>query len=60
MAIVASITALHVGRVFPGGYQAVVTGTACPDYLGMVNGEYWREYIGRMAVFTHIAGLYMR
>lgn len=59
MAIVAGIAALHVCRVLSNGDDAIVTGAACPDNLGMINSEHWREYVRGMTVFTDVAGLYM-
>ena len=59
MAIVAGVAALHVCRVLSNRDNAIVTGAACPDDLGMINREYRREYVRGMTVFTDVAGLYM-
>lgn len=58
--VVAVIASIQVSRVLAGCGDAVMTGAAGAEYLGMVNGKHGRENIGRVAVFADIAGLYMR
>jgi len=59
MAVVAVVAAIDVCRRLAGCRYTVVTGTASADYLGVINGEYGRKYIGRVAIFADIAGLNM-
>lgn len=58
--IVAIITAVHVGRVLAGRRYTVMTGTACPQYLRMINRKHGCPDIRVMAVLAHVRSLNMR
>ena len=59
MTIVAIIAAVQMCWMFALGRDAVMTGTAGAQDLCMVNGRYRRPDVRIVAVFAHIAGLYM-
>ena len=54
MAVVAGVGTRNVSRVLAGGRDAVVTGTATPDHLSVIDGHHGREDICAVAVFTDI------
>ena len=47
-------------RVFAGSDDAVMAGSATPDYLGVIDGHHRHEDIGAVAIFTDIRRLNMR
>ncbi len=59
MTVVTIIAAGDVRRVFAGRRDAVMTGAAGTQYLGVIHGSHRRPHIGVMAVFTNISRLYM-
>ena len=59
MAIIASVTAFNMPRVFTSGYDAVVARAAGTNNLYVVDGEYGREHIRVVAIFANIACLNM-
>ena len=58
--VVAGIAGGQVGRVLARCGNAIMTGAAGTDDLGMVHGEYRCEHVCRMAVLANIAGLNVR
>lgn len=59
VAIVAVVAARNVCRVFANCRNAIMTGTAGAEYLGVVHRESRLEADGIVTVFTHIGGLYV-
>ena len=59
MAIVASVATGDVRRVFADRRNTVVAGSACADYLGVVDGEDRCEHIGCVAVLAYVGRLYV-
>ena len=59
MTIIAGIVTGDVCRMFSGRCDAVMTGAAGANYLGMVDGKNGHEYIGAVAVLANVAGLHM-
>ena len=57
MAVVAVDTAGDVSGVFADRCDAVMTGTAGPDDLGVIDGKCRDPCVGCMAIFTDNAGL---
>ena len=55
MAVVASIAADHVRRVFADGCDAIMAGTAITDDLCVIDGEDRCEHIGCVAVLADVA-----
>ena len=41
-------------RVLADGNGAIVAGDASPDYLGVIDGQYWRKNIRRVTVFADV------
>ncbi len=60
MAVVAGIAAIDVCRVLAGCRDAVMAGAANAHDVRVVDSEYGREHVCVVAVFTDIAGLYVR
>ncbi len=60
VAVVAIIAARNVCRVFAGGCYAIMTGSAGPDYLRVIDRVSGYPDIRRMAIFTDVAGLDVR
>ena len=58
--VVAGIAARDVRRVFARRNYAVMTGAAGANNLRVVDRKHGCEYIGRVTVLAHIAGLNMR
>ena len=60
VAIVAGITARDVSRVFPRRGDAIMTGSAASQYLGVIDGQDRRPQVRRMTIFADVCGLYVR
>jgi len=60
MAIIASIAACYVCRMFACCNEAIVAGVAGTNNLCMVHGEDRGEDVGIVAILANIAGLNMR
>ena len=60
MTVVAVNAARDMGWMLACRGQAVMTGSAGADHLGMVNGRHWYERDSAVAVFADICSLYMR
>ena len=54
MAVVAGVTALNMRGLFADRRHAVVTGSTAADDLGVIDGHYGRENIGRMTILAHV------
>ena len=57
MAVIASIAAGDMCRRLAGGNDAVMTGVATAEHLGVINSHHWRKYIRRVTVLADIRGL---
>lgn len=60
MTIVTVIAAVQVRGILARGSDAVMTGAAGPNDLGVIDCECGRENVGRVTVLTDIAGLDVR
>ena len=58
--IVTGIAAGDMRRVLANGNGAIVAGDASPDYLGVIDGQYWRKNIRRVTVFADVRCLNVR
>ena len=57
--VIAVVTTRNVGRMFAGGSDAVMAGSASPDYLGVIDDENWLPHSWRVAVFTDVRRQWM-
>ena len=60
VAVVTGIAAGDMRRVLANGNGAIVAGDASANYLGVIDGQYWRKNIRRVTVFADVRCLNMR
>ena len=57
VAVVACVAAGYVRRMLAQGGHSIMTSTAGPEYLCVIDRQYGRPRAGRVTVFTEVAGL---